>query len=858
MNVVVVESPAKAKTINKYLGKNYKVIASFGHIRDLPSKDGSVKPDDDFAMTWEIEAKNEKHIKEIVAAIKDADTVILATDPDREGEAIAWHIVEELNKRKKLKDKDIKRVVFNEITKNAVLTAMKNPREIDAALVDAYLARRSLDYLVGFTISPVLWRKLPGCKSAGRVQSVALRLICEREGEIEKFKTQEYWTIDADLTTTSKALLTSRLTYLDGKKLDKFSIPSQAKAEDAVDKIKKSSFRISRIARKQVARYTAPPFTTSTLQQEAARKLYFSASKTMTIAQKLYEGIELSGEVTGLITYMRTDGVQMSVEAINDARKYIDKEFGEKYLPKTPKIYKTKAKNAQEAHEAIRPTDIFRTPKSLEKFLDRDQMRLYELVWNRTVASQMENALFDQLVIDSASQDDLIVMRSTGQVMLFDGFIRLYHEDIDDELEEGEKVLPNVTEGEALSLGKVVPLQHFTQPPPRYSEASLVKKLEELGIGRPSTYASIISVLQTRKYVILDNRRFIPEDRGRIVTAFLENYFNQYVQYNWTAELEDKLDDISDQKLNWKDVLKDFWVDFAKAVSDISPLTITEVLNTLDEVLGDHFFPEKEDGSDPRKCPKCADGRISIKIGKFGAFLGCSNYPDCNFTSQLNIEGEDKDIAENENKVLGTDTATGLDVTLKKGPYGYYIQLGEAEKGSKVKPKRCAIPKEIELADIDLTLAQKLLSLPREIGDHPETGEKISAGIGRFGPYLKIGSKFKSLPKGDSVLDVGLDRAVELLSAKVKEMPAQVIGKHPDDGVEITLNSGRFGLYIKHGKVNAAIPKDMKDKELTLEDAVTILKNKKPSTKTKKTATKKTASKAKTTSKKTKKTKAEE
>ena len=669
MKLVIVESPAKAKTINKYLGKDYQVLASFGHIRDLPSKDGSVDPDKDFAMTWELSPSGKKHLADIVKAVKEADTIVLASDPDREGEAIAWHILEELKAKKLLKDKKIERVVFHEITKSAVTEAIKNPRQIDDNLVSAYMARRALDYLVGFTLSPVLWRKLPGSKSAGRVQSVALRLICDRENEIEKFKPEEYWTIDAELFTSAKALIKSRLVQLDGKKLEKFDINTETKALEAKAKIEAQEFSIANVERKKTNRYPAPPFTTSTLQQEAARKLRFSAKKTMQIAQKLYED--------GFITYMRTDAVNLSQEAIAACREAILKYFGEAYLPKVAKEYKTKSKNAQEAHEAIRPSDVMNTPKKMETKLDSDAHKLYELIWKRTVACQMNPAVLDKVVIDAISADTHILLRANGQVIDFDGFLKLYQESKDDADEDDEnRILPNVTEGEHVTKGEITPEQHFTTPPPRFTEASLVKKLEELGIGRPSTYATIIAVLQERKYVRVEKLRFIPEDRGRIVTVFLENFFRKYVEYDFTAQLEEFLDDVSAGAMEWKKLLHGFWVKFIKNIDAVKPLQISEVIEKIDEVLSHHLFPPREDGSDPRVCPECGNGKLSVKLGRFGAFIGCSNYPECKYTKPL-VDTADEEAAATvkaptpEDKVLGE--LNGLKVYLKKGPYGFYL-----------------------------------------------------------------------------------------------------------------------------------------------------------------------------------------
>ena len=772
MKVVVVESPAKAKTINKYLGDDYKVVASYGHVRDLPAKDGSVLPDADFAMSWEVDGKSEKHMKTILQAVRNADRLFLATDPDREGEAISWHVREVLRSRRALKDLDVKRVVFNEVTKNAVLDAFSRPREIDRELVEAYLARRALDYLVGFTLSPVLWRKLPGSRSAGRVQSVALRLICEREAEIEAFKAREYWTIEVEFKTEAGQTFTARLTHLDGKRLDRFDLDTEAKARAAADAILRSSgFAVAEIESRQVRRNPFPPFTTSTLQQEASRKLGFGASRTMQIAQRLYEGIDLAGETVGLITYMRTDGVAISAEAIAAARQLIGSDFGSRYLPDAPRVYRSPAKNAQEAHEAIRPTDLARKPRDVAAHLERDQLRLYELIWKRTVASQMASALLEQVAVDIADASGRLRLRANGSVIVFDGFLALYQEDRDEvadaqlaasEIPEGEGTrLPPMHKAERLARGPVVPNQHFTQPPPRYTEASLVKKLEELGIGRPSTYASILQVLQDRAYVRLDKRRFVPEDRGRLVTAFLTSFFERYVQYNFTADLENQLDDVSGGRVDWKEVLRKFWQEFSVAIDGTKGLTISQVLTALDEALGRHFFPNDGSGRDPRLCPGCGAGKLSIKLGKFGAFIGCSNYPECRFTRPLAVEGDTDNTVPAET-ALGTDPATGLSITLKKGPYGHYVQLGDGN--GEAKPKRVALPRPIKPADVDLETAVRLLALPRELGRHPETGEPIIAGIGRFGAYIKHGTTFKSLAADDDVLTIGLNRAVVLLA----------------------------------------------------------------------------------------------
>jgi len=839
--LVIVESPAKAKTINKYLGRDYTVLASFGHVRDLPPKDGSVRPDEDFAMSWEVEGKAESRIKAIAQALRSADRLILATDPDREGEAISWHITEELKRRKALTGKQVARVVFNEITRSAVLDAMQHPRQLNRELVEAYLARRALDYLVGFTLSPVLWRKLPGSRSAGRVQSVALRLICEREAEIEAFKSREYWTIAVVFATEDGATFTARLTHLDGRRLEKFDLPDEAAAQAAVARIAAGApFQVSAVERKTVRRNPFPPFTTSTLQQEASRKLGFGASHTMRLAQRLYEGVEVGGETVGLITYMRTDSVQLSSEAVAASRRLIAADYGERYLPEKPRLYATRAKNAQEAHEAIRPTDLFRRPPETGRHLDPDLRRLYELIWKRTVASQMESAELDQVTVDIEGRG--VGLRATGSVLKFDGFLTLYQEDRDDpaEEEEGQGRLPDLQVRQALERRETRPEQHFTQPPPRYSEASLVKRLEELGIGRPSTYASILQVLQDRSYVRLERRRFHPEDRGRIVTAFLTGFFRRYVEYGFTADLEEQLDDISGGRVDWKTVLRQFWQDFSRAVADTKELRVSEVIDALDADLGRHFFPESANGADPRLCPACGAGRLSLKLGRFGAFIGCSNYPECRYTRRLGLENGEPPEADAGPKELGEDPATGLKVSLRKGPYGHYVQLGEngngsGETGSKAKgkekepkPKRVSLPRGLPPADVDLPRALALLSLPREVGRHPETGEMITAGIGRFGPYLKHGAAYKSLGQDDDVLTIGLNRAVSLLAeakagGRRGAAPGKTLGEHPEDGAPVTLHEGRYGPYVKHGRVNATIPKSIPPDQVTLDQAVALL-----------------------------------
>ena len=836
MDVMVVESPSKAKTIGKYLGPGYTVLASYGHVRDLPPKDGSVRPDEDFAMDWEVDSASQKRIDAIAKAITKGGKLYLATDPDREGEAISWHVLDILAKKKALQGVEVKRVTFNSITKQSVLDAVANPRDLDQPLIDAYLARRALDYLVGFNLSPVLWRKLPGSRSAGRVQSVALRLICERESEIEVFKSREYWTVDALFGTAKKATLKARLTHLDGRKLDKFDINTAERAEQAKKEIERRAFSVASIDRRQVRRNPPPPFITSTLQQEASRKLGVGAATAMRIAQKLYEGVDIGGETVGLITYMRTDGVQLSPEAIGQTRRLIETKYGQNYVPAQPRVYTSKAKNAQEAHEAIRPTDLFRLPQDVAQYLDKDQLGLYELIWKRTVASQMESAVLDQVTVDIASGDKTVQLRTTGSVVKFPGFLTLYDESQDEKSEDDENatILPDVQEAEALDRREVIPEQHFTEPPPRYSEASLVKKLEELGIGRPSTYASIIEVLQRRNYVKIDRKRFIPEDRGRIVTSFLQTYFPRYVEYDFTAHLEEELDDISSGKTEWHQVLREFWKAFSAAVGETKELRVREVLDKLDEELGPHFFPANDNAGakSPRTCPSCADGRLGLKLGKFGAFIGCSNYPTCKFTRKLGIVDPEKDALSganlNEPKVMGTDPATGKEVTLRNGPYGLYIQLGVPE--GKDKPKRASLLKGMTPDEVTFDKALLLLALPRELGPHPEDQGMVLAGVGRFGPYVKHGAKYKSIPADESVLEIGMNRAVALLAeakatgrGRAAVKPIRVVGSHPADNAPIELYEGRYGMYVKHGGINATVPTDLKPEELTVDQAVSLL-----------------------------------
>ena len=832
MDVVVVESPAKAKAINKYLGSGYTVLASYGHVRDLPAKDGSVQPDKAFNMIWEVDPRAEKHLKAITTALKRADRLYLATDPDREGEAISWHVQEVLKERHALKDVEVKRVVFHEVTKSAVLEAMKNPRGLDRELVDAYLARRALDYLVGFNLSPILWRKLPGSRSAGRVQSVALRLICERESEIEVFKPQEYWTVEAEFRTPRGEPFTARVTHLDGKRLERLGIENEAAATAAVEAIKARNFSIEKIEKKDVRRYPAAPFTTSTLQQEAARKLGFSPRHTMRVAQHLYEGVDISGDTVGLITYMRTDSINMAKEAVDAMRALVKSRFGDNYVPATPHQFKSKAKNGQEAHEAIRPTDATHTPERVAGYLDHDGRRLYELIWKRAIAANMEAATLAQVAADLGAPDKAVTLRATGQIIKFDGFLKLYHEDRDESADgddEDSRILPEMAEGEPVATGAIKPEQHFTKPPPRFTEASLVKRLEELGIGRPSTYASIISVLQDRKYVRLERGRFVPEDRGRLVTAFLTEFFDRYVQYNFTADLEDKLDDVSTGQVDWKALLRDFWQAFFKAIEETRPLRISEVIDALDAELGPHFFP-KTNGVDPRKCPACEGGRLGLKLSRHGAFIGCSNYPTCTYTRPLAVPSADGNGAEHlaGPRELGPDPKTGLMVTLRKGPYGFYVQLGEAV--GKEKPKRASLLKGMDPAGLTLEQALSLLSLPREIGPHPETGQMILAGVGRFGPYLKYGDSYASLKGDDDVLTIGLNRAVVVIAEKGQRKGAggrqaalRNLGPHPSDNQSVTVHSGKYGPYVKHGKINATIPSDKTPEAITLEEAIALI-----------------------------------
>lgn len=835
MNVVVVESPAKAKTINKYLGSGFKVLASFGHVRDLPAKDGSVLPDQDFEMTWEVDGASAKRMKDIADAVKASDGVFLATDPDREGEAISWHVLDLLKKKKVIGDKPVKRVVFNAITKKAVLDAMANPRDIDIALVDAYLARRALDYLVGFNLSPVLWRKLPGARSAGRVQSVALRLVCDRESEIERFVAEEYWNLSALLKTPRGDEFEAKLVSADGKRLQARSVKNGEDAARLKNLLEGAAYTVDSVEAKPVKRNPGPPFTTSTLQQAASSNLGFSASRTMQVAQKLYEGVDIGGETVGLITYMRTDGVQMAPEAIDAARRAIGDQFGERYLPEKARFYSTKAKNAQEAHEAIRPTDFSRSPDKVRRFLDSDQMRLYELVWKRGIASQMASAEMERTTVEISALNgtDRAGLRAVGSVVRFDGFLAAYM----DAREEGDAAeddedgrLPPINAQERLDKSKVNSSQHFTEPPPRYSEASLIKKMEELGIGRPSTYAATLKTLSDREYIVVDKRKLIPHSKGRLVTAFLENFFTKYVEYDFTADLEEKLDRISAGELNWKQVLRDFWQDFFAQIEDTKELRVTNVLDALNEALAPLVFPKREDGSDPRICQVCGTGNLSLKLGKYGAFVGCSNYPECNFTRQLSSDGAEGEAAPlNEPKALGADPMTGEELTLRSGRFGPYIQRGDGKDA-----KRSSLPRGWKPEDIDHEKALALINLPRDVGQHPESGKMISAGLGRYGPFLLHDGTYANLESIEDVFSVGLNRAVTVLAEKQSKgagrgrtgaTALKELGNHPDGGA-ITVREGRYGPYVNWGKVNATLPKGKDPQSVTVEEALAMITEK--------------------------------
>ncbi|HMG47246.1 MAG TPA: type I DNA topoisomerase [Allosphingosinicella sp.] len=804
MKLVVVESPAKAKTIEKYLGVGYRVLASYGHVRDLPAKDGSVDPDAGFAMTWETYPDKARQLKAIADEAKGAEALILATDPDREGEAISWHVQEVLAKRKAL-PAHVERVTFNAITRSAVLAAMAKPRGLDEDLIDAYRARRALDYLVGFTLSPVLWRKLPGAKSAGRVQSVALRLVVDREREIELFRAQEYWSVTAAMEADGTEF-SARLVRYDGDKIDRLTIGDEATALAAKKAVEDGRFSVVSVETKPLTRNPPPPFTTSTLQQEAARKLGFSASQTMRVAQSLYED--------GAITYMRTDGVQMAAEAVSAARRAAAARYDAGYVPDKPRHYETKAKNAQEAHEAIRPTDFGR-----DRAGSGDHARLYELIWKRALASQMASARLERTTAELADGTGRHGLRATGQVVLFPGFLALYEEGRDDEADEESRRLPRLKEGDTPAKKRVDAEQHFTQPPPRYSEASLVKRMEELGIGRPSTYASTLQTLKDRDYVRLEKARFIPEESGRLLTAFLERFFERYVSYDFTAYLEEELDDISGGRLGWRQVLEEFWRDFKPKTGEVMEQKPSEITAALDDYLAPWLFPDRGDGTDPRLCPACGEGRLGLRGGRFGAFVACSNYPDCKFTRRFGTEGSEEDSGP---QILGQDPETGQDVTLRSGRYGPYFQLGE---------KRASLPKDVPAAEADLETALRFLSLPRAVGDHPETGKPITASIGRYGPYLAHDGKYAKLASTAEVFEIGMNAAVARLADAASgggrrsgsREPLKMLGVHPRTALEIRLMEGRFGPYVTDGTTNATLPKTLAPEQLTLEEAAQLI-----------------------------------
>ena len=820
MPVVVVESPAKAKTINKYLGSDFTVLASYGHVRDLPAKDGSVDPDADFEMQWEVGTDSRKHIKAIADALKDDNALILATDPDREGEAISWHLEEALRKRKAIKkDTPVSRVVFNAITKAAVTEAMQNPRQVDAPLVEAYLARRALDYLVGFNLSPVLWRKLPGAKSAGRVQSVCLRLIVEREMEIEAFQAQEYWSVKAVLGSPRGQDFEARLVSLAGKKLDTHDLENSTQAELAVQAINSRALKVTSVEAKPVNRNPSAPFMTSTLQQEASRKFGMGARQTMNAAQRLYEA--------GLITYMRTDGIDMAPEAVMATRDAIKERYGDDYVPSSPRMYKNKAKNAQEAHECIRPTDARRDTASL-KLTDADQRRLYDLIYKRTIACQMSAARLERTTVDIGSDDGQVGLRATGQVVMFDGFLRVYEEGRDDAAgDDNDKRLPQLMQDEALVKQSITPTQHFTQPPPRFTEATLVKRMEELGIGRPSTYASIVTTIQDREYVRKEQNRLFPEDKGRIVTIFLLNFFRRYVGFDFTAGLEDQLDHVSAGKTDYKEVLGAFWRDFSAAISETSELRITQVLDILDDALAPQLYPPREDGSDPRACPQCGVGRLHLKTSRTGGFVGCGNYPECRYTRPISGES-----TESGDRLLGENE--GDEIYLRSGRFGPYVQRGEVSE-EVPKPPRASLPKGWSAADMDLEKALMLLDLPREIGPHPEDGVMIEAGIGRYGPFVKHGTLYANIKEVDEVFTIGMNRAVEELAKKAASgggrrgaaaKPIKELGEHPSEGGPVNVMDGRYGPYVKHGKINATLPKDVTPEDVTMDFAVGLIAEK--------------------------------
>ena len=844
MNLVIVESPAKAKTINKYLGDDYTVLASYGHIRDLPSKNGSVDPDHNFKMEWEVDSFSKKYLKEITDVAKESSKIILATDPDREGEAIAWHVKEYLNEKKLLKDKIVERVVFNEITKKAVTNGIDNPRKIEPNLVDAYMARRALDYLVGFNISPILWTKLPGSKSAGRVQSVALRLLTEREHEIEQFNPEEFWTLNVNFKTSKGDILNSNIILLNNSKVEKFSFKNKEDINKAIEKIKNSKYKISDISSKIYTRNPLGPFTTSTLQQTASSKLGFGASRTMQIAQRLYQGIDIEGDTVGLITYMRTDGTNISNDALTDFRDFIKKNYGDNYLPKEPNNYSgKKAKNAQEAHEAIRPTDISRSPDSMKKFLSTDQIKLYDLIWSRALSSQMEAAKFDRKTITIVSTDNLNQFKCSGSTIKFDGFLKITRADED----ENDKILPDVNK-EEVTADNFIDEQHFTQPPPRYSEASLVKKLEELGIGRPSTYASIISVISNRGYADIVNKRFFPTDRGKLLSAFLEKLFSKYVDYGFTAGLEEQLDDITSGKEEWIKVLNNFWKDFNVNVSNVKEKRTREVLDLLNESLGELIFESDEKGKINRNCKLCSTGQLSLKNSfRGGAFIGCSNYPECKFTRPLSKSKANDQIALAEPKLIGQND-TGKDIFLKNGRFGPYLQyeMTEDENISKKKKKKkenenlrnVSIPKGIDINQIDIDKAKYLCSLPKIIGQHPDNGKDITINTGRFGPYLKCENKSARLENVEDIFTIGLNRAITLIAeAKPGRISSSLIkdlGEHPEDKKPVRIMKGQYGPYIKYKSLNATIPEEKDPLELTMEDALILIEKRREYDKNKK------------------------
>ena len=859
MNLVIVESPAKAKTINAYLGNNFKVLASYGHVRDLPSKNGSVDPENNFEFEWETSDKSKKNLSEIYKAAEQSDTLFLATDPDREGEAIAWHILELLKKKKLLKDKSVKRVVFSEITKTAVSRGIENPREIDNSLVSAYLARRALDYLVGFNLSPVLWRKLPGAKSAGRVQSVALRLICERELEIESFNPDEYWKIKCTFSTDKNEKFDANLTSFKDKKVEKQSFKNKDQADEVLFAFNNNKFQISNISQKPALRNSNAPFSTSTLQQEASSVFGFGASRTMQIAQKLFQGVEINGETVGLITYMRTDSTELSGEAISSYREYLKENFTDAYLPEEIRTYKSKkAKNAQEAHEGIRPTDIKITPDVVKKYLDEDGNKLYRLIWKRSLASQMSSAQYERTSIDITSDDKILQLRANGSIQKFDGFLNVYGEfkendtstsdESNENTDNNEKLLPDLTMDTVFATHNPESSQHFTLPPPRYSEASLVKKLEELGIGRPSTYASIISVLKMRAYVDLEKNRFVPVDRAILITAFLKGFFDKYVDYDFTADMENKLDDITTGKISWTEFLSLFWKDFSKNINQVTELRITNILDNLNESLKSHIFKTEESTNKiTRVCPTGCGGELSLKVSRFGAFVGCTNYPDCKFTRPISHK-KVKEVFDDI--ILGIDEATSKEIKLLNGRFGPYIQLGNIE--GKEKPKRATIPKDISPKEIDLEKAKLLLSLPRKIGNHPETGNEIFVNYGRYGGYLTCDNKNASLEDSSEVFDIGINRAVTLLAnAKPGRLKSsselKTLGDHPTDGKPIKVMKGKFGPYVKYKTINATIPDSFDPETIELDEAIELIDKKmdKKPKKKKKKSIKKTASKKK-------------